>query len=229
MRAFWLLALLLVITPALGATVSNTFSAQGNGAIIRDFDLNWESGVDNTTLGGNSGSVMLTAPGQFQYQTKDMQDATAGNFYNQTGYARFDNGGVFSESVNMESSDPRQSVLVNHYGILAAAEMDTAKVVNNADVDMGQQVAWDGSGMLFRDVAYDVTARRETMGHVYSYRTSSTDHAGIATNMSGGAIVRPEFSFTSFTDAFIFNDTALAENVTNNTTTDVMPATMGAM
>jgi hypothetical protein len=38
--------------------------------------------------------------------------------------------------------------------------------------------------------------------------------------MSGGAIVRPEFSFTSFSNVFIFNDTSLQENITNNSTPD---------
>lgn len=229
MRAVWLLVFLFLVSPVIGATITNSFTAQGNGAIIRDLDMNWDSGVDNTSLGGNSGSVMLTAPGDFQYQTKDHIDATVGNFYNQTGYAQFNNGGVFSESVNMENSDPRQSVLVNHYGILPSTEMDMAKTVNGADLDMGQQAAWSGAGVLFRDISYDVETRRETMGKVYHYRTPGSDHAGVATNVSGGAIVRPEFSFTSFTNAFIFNDTALGANVTNNTTTDIQPSSVGAM
>lgn len=230
MRAFWLLLLLLIVTPAIAATISNTFTAQGNGAIIRDFDLNWESGVDNSTIGGNSGSVMLTAPGEFQYQTKDGQDATAGNFYNQTGYARFDKGGVFSETLNVEGSDPYQSVAVSHYGVLPMTEMDTAKTANGLDLDMGQQVQWAGAGNLFRDVKYSVDAMRQTMGSTYRYQTTGNDHAGVGTNITGGAIVRPEFAFTSFSNAFIFNDTSLQENITNNSTSgDVYQSTMGAM
>ena len=223
-------ALLLLLSPVLGATISNTFSAQGVGAITRSSDINWGSSVDNTSVGGNSGSVMLTAPGEFQYQTKDHIDATAGNFYNQTGYARFDKGGVFSETLNVEGSDPYQSVAVSHYGVLPMTEMDSAKTVNGVDLDMGQQVQWAGSGNLFKDVAYSVDAVRQTMGSTYRYRTTGADHAGVQTNMSGGAIVRPEFSFTSFSNAFIFNDTSLQENITNNSTSDdVYPSTMGAM
>ena len=231
MKIEWVvIAALFVLTPVLGATVSNTFTAQGIGAITRSSDINWGSSIDNISVSGNTGSVLLTATGEFQYQTKEYQDAEAGNFYNQTGYSRFDNGGVFSESLNIEGSDPYQSVLVSHYGVLPMTEMDTAKTANGLDLDMGQQAQWAGSGNLFRDVKYSVDAMRQTMGSTYRYRTTGTDHAGISTNMTGGAIVRPEFAFTSFSNAFIFNDTSLQENITNNSTSDnIYPSTMGAM
>lgn len=232
MKVVWAIILtsLLILTPVLGATVSSSFSAQGVGAIIRSSDINWRSSIDNTTVGGNAGSVLLTAPGEFQYQTKEYQDAEAGNFYNQTGYSRFDNGGGFSESLNIEGSDPHQSVLVSHYGALPMTEMDTAKTANGLDLDMGQQVQWAGAGNLFRDVKYSVDAMRQTMGSTYRYQTTGNDHAGVGTNITGGAIVRPEFAFTSFSNVFIFNDTSLQENITNNSTSDdVYPSTMGAM
>jgi len=66
MKVVWAIILtsLLILTPVLGATVSSTFSAQGVGALIRSSDINWGSSIDNTTVGGNAGSVLLTAPGE---------------------------------------------------------------------------------------------------------------------------------------------------------------------
>lgn len=221
------LIILCLVSPVFAATITNSFSAQGIGIVIANQDLNFESGINNDSLSGNSGSVILTAPGQFQYQTKDTVDATLGNNYNATGYSRFNNGGIFSESLNMESTTPYQSVTDEHYGILQSAEIDTAKYVSNGDLSMGQQAAWDGTGTYIRDIDFTVYQVRETMGNTYTFRTAGTDHRIIGTNTTGGAIVRPEFSFIDFSDSFITNDTALAVNQTN--TTELIPETMGAI
>jgi len=220
--------LLLFVSPAFAAIATTSFTVQTLGAVHRTLDISWASGIDNESLSGNSGSVLLTAPGDVKYQTKDTVDARTGNFYNQTGYAEFTNGGVFMESVNMENTDPYQSVVGTHSGFLQTAQIDTAKFVDNADVSIGQQAAWDGAGLYQRDIAYTVVQERETMGHTYKFTTSSHDHGFVGTNTSGGAIVRPEFEFIDFSDSFIANDTAIAANLTSNTT-DVVSEHTGAL
>lgn len=223
MKLFSLLLLILVLFPAaLAASTSNTFTAEGNGAILQTSDLSWQSGEDTTTIGGSSGSILLTAPGQFQYQTADTLDAATNNFYNSTGYARFDNGGVVEESASMTTSDPYQAVTGRHYGFLQTAELETAKFVENADLSIGQIAAWDGSGLYTRDIDYTVSAETEAYGHTYTYRTDARDHRTVSTNNTGGARVRPEFSFVDFSDAFIFNvsSNATTNELVNNTTSE---------
>lgn len=216
-----------LVSPVFAATITNSFSAYGVGAVIANQDSNFGVNINNDSMTGNSGSVLMTASGEFQYQTRDTIDATLGNNYNATGYSRFNNGGVFSESLNMESSTPYQSVTDEHYGVLQSAEIDTAKYVSNGDLSMGQQAAWDGSGIYVRDLDWSVHQVRETMGNTYTFRTAGTDHRLVATNMTGGARVRPEFSFIDFSDSFITNDTALAVNATN--TTDIVSESTGAI
>lgn len=231
MKLFSLILFTLLLFPAaLAATTSNTFTAEGVGAIIQSSDLSWQSGEDNNTIGGSSGSILLTAPGQFQYQTADNLDAVTNNFYNSTGYSRFDTGGVFEESASMATSDPYQTVTGRHYGFLQTAELETAKFVENADLSIGQIAAWDGSGLYTRDIDYTVTAENEAYGHTYTYRTDARDHRTVTTNQTGGARVRPEFSFVDFSDAFIFNVSSNAtvnesanESVTNLTEEEDSP------
>jgi hypothetical protein len=219
--------ILCLVSPVFAATITNSFSAYGVGALTVNSDQHFGAGINNDSLSGNSGSVLVTAPGEFRYQTFDTLDATFGNNYNSTGYSRFNNGGVFSESVNMETSTPYQSVTDEHYGVLQSAEIDTAKYVSNGDLSMGQEAAWDGAGVYVRDIDWSVYQVRKTMGNTYTYRTDGTDHRIVATNSTGGAKVRPEFSFIDFSDSFITNDTALGVNETN--TSEIMPETMGGM
>ena len=229
MKFLSMLILLVLVSTAYAATVTNSMSLEGNCAVNRNLDVNWGSGVSNDSISGNSGSSILTAPGPLQYQTKDTVDATYNNFYNQTGYSRFDNGGLYTESVNMETSSPYQSVTVEHSGILQSAQIDTAKFVENADVDMGQQAEWDGAGFATRDVKYVVDQERDSLGNTYYYRTESTDHVFVSTNATGGARFRPEFAFTDFADSFITNDTILSINATENATEDIKSVHEGAI
>lgn len=222
-----ILIVMCLVSPVFAATITNSFSAYGVGAVISNQDSNFGVNINNDSLSGNSGSVLMTAPGEFQYQTRDTVDATLGNNYNATGYSRFNNGGVFSESLNMESTTPYQSVTDEHYGILQTAEIDTAKYVSNGDLSMGQQASWDGAGIYVRDLDWSVHQVRETMGNTYTFRAAETDHRLVATNTTGGARVRPEFSFIDFSDSFITNDTALAVNATN--TTDIVSESTGAI
>lgn len=223
------LFLLILVSTAYAATVTNSMSLEGNCAVNRNLDVNWQSGVSNDSIGGNSGSSILTAPGPLQYQTKDTVDATYNNFYNQTGYTRFDNGGLYTESVNMETTDPYQSVTIEHSGILQSTQIDTAKFVENADVDMGQQIEWDGAGFVTRDVKYTVDQVRDSMDNTYYYRTGSTDHTFVSTNSTGGARFRPEFSFSDFSNSFITNDTILSINATENQTEEIKSVHVGAI
>lgn len=213
-----LLVMMLLVSHAFAAVATTSFTVQTLGSVHRSVDTMWRSGVDNESLGGSSGSILVTLPGETRYQTTDTVDATTGNFYNQSGYVEFENGGVFAESVSMAGSDPYQVVTGSHYGFAQKAQISTAKFVENADVSVGQQAAWDGAGMYGRDISYAVRQSRETLGRTYTFLTESNDHAVVGTNASGGAIVRPEFDFIDFSDSFITNDTALDINMTKNQT-----------
>jgi hypothetical protein len=228
MRLISLICLLLLVSVTSASVVINSFSAQGIGEVSRHIDTTFEYGSGSAFVGGASGSVILAAPGPFQYQTRDTTDARINNRYNQTGYARFDNGGVGSETVSMESSSPSQYVAIDHSYILQSAEIDTAKFVSDSNVSIGQRASWDGAGIYTRDLSYGVEISQSGNDpynvHPESgirYRSTQSDHAIVLTNSTGGAIVRPEFSFTGFEDAFVINSTPAAnETAVNNTTVE---------
>lgn len=228
MKLLTILLFCFFVHASLAATVHDSFTAEGNGAIIQNSESTWQSGYDNKIISGSSGSILLTAPGPFQYQTSDNQDATINNFYNSSGYSRFDNGGVFEESAGISTSDPYQKANVRHYGFLQTAEIDTAKFVEDSDLSIGQQAAWDGAGLYTRDRSYEVEAKLETEGKVYTYRTDSRDYRVVSTNSTGGARVRPEFSFTDFSDVFVYNTTTDV-NETLNQSEVIMSSSMVAM
>ena len=219
MRLTSLVFLIFIVSVTSAAVVTNSFSAQGVGSVARNIDTEFEYGVGSDFVGGTSQSVLLTAPGQFQYQTKDTTDASINNRYNQTGYVRFDNGGVGSDSVSMVASSPSQNADVDHSWILQTAELQTAKFVSDTNLSMGQQASWDGAGLYTRDMSYGVEIVGTKDGKGTHYRSGQTDHGVISTNMTGGAIVRPEFSFTGFEDSFAVNTTADV-NQTNQTTNE---------
>jgi hypothetical protein len=219
MKTIVTLCLFLFVFSASAAVVTNTFSAQGTGSVVRNIDTNFEYGVGDDFVSGSSGSVLLTAPGAFQYQTKDTTDASINNRYNESGYSQFDNGGVGSDSVSMESSSPAQYASVDHSWILQTAEIQTAKFVSDSNLSMGQQASWDGAGLYTRDAEYGVGIISTKDGKSIHYRSDQTDHSMISTNSTGGAIVRPEFSFTGFEDSFAVNKT---ENVTQTNLTGVI-------
>jgi len=220
MRLIAALFALFLISSASASIASSGLSAQGSGSVIRNVDITWETGADGQYLGGASGHVLLTGPGDFQYQTKDTIDATKNNRYNQTGYVQADRGVVFSDTVSMVSTQPNQEASVEYSGIMQSAEISTAKYVSDANLSMGQQAAWDGAGLYSGETGYSVDLVNEDDDTITTYRTASRDHFFISTNLSGGAIVRPEFNFIDFSDAFIFNTTSANETAVNNTTVE---------
>jgi hypothetical protein len=211
--------LLALVSFVSAASTLNTFSAQGSGSIMRNLDTTWESAKDGVSIGGTSGSVILTGSGDFRYQTKDITDATENNHYNSTGYSQFTDGGVFTESVSMTDQDVGQTASVSQAGILGSAEIQTARFVSDANLSMGQQASWDGSGFYSRDLQYGIDISRTVDKNEYRYQGSSTEHSWISTNQTGGAIVRPEFSFTDFSDAYLFriNSTEIVNGSPNTT------------
>jgi hypothetical protein len=196
--------------------VDNTFTSEGIGSVMRNVDIDWQSEVGAGYVDGSSGSILLTAPSDFQYQTRDKIDATINNRYNQTGFTKFRNGGVGSDSVSMNTNSPEQYASVDHSWILQSAEIDNAKFVSDANLSMGQEARWDGNGMYTRDVNYGVHISRKKGNEAASYLLESSDHSVVSTNETGGSITRPEFSFTDFTDSFITRD---IDNETANQTT----------
>jgi hypothetical protein len=166
-------------------------------------------------MGGVAHKIM-TSPGDFQYQTKDTLDATKNNRYNQTGYYRFDDGGFVYDMASSETSDPYQSVFAGYGGYVGSAEVSSAKFVNDADMLIGQQAQWDGAGIYVGDAEHTVSSEVTENTVKKTYRTTGRDHFVIDTNASGGAIVRPEFSFMDFGDAFIFTNSS--SNLSANNT-----------
>jgi len=211
--------MLFLISSASAAITTTDLSAQGSGMISRNIDTIWETGQNNQTLGGSAGHVLLTGPGDFKYQTKDTIDATRNNRYNQTGYVSSDGGLVFSDSVSMTSTQPGQEASVEYTGIMQSADIETAQYVSDATLSAGQQAAWDGAGLYTGETGYSVDLVNEDDDSITTYRTASRDHFFISTNLTGGAIVRPEFNFIDFSDAFIFNSSA-NETAVNNTTVE---------
>ncbi len=210
---------LFLISSVSAAVATTDLSAQGSGMMTRNIDTTWETGQNNQTLGGSAGHVILTGPGDFKYQTKDTIDATRNNRYNQTGYVSSDGGLVFSDSVSMTSTQPGQEASVEYTGIMQSADIETAQYVSDATLSAGQQAAWDGAGMYSGETSYTVDISNEQDKVTTTYRTKTHDSFRFSTNVSGGAIVRPEFNFIDFSDAFIFNSSA-NETAVNNTTVE---------
>lgn len=233
------------------AKIDIKMTGEGTGSVVRNMDTTWATGDNLQRVrshdyynGGTSGSVALTAPGQFRYQTSDSVDATMNNRYTQTGYLEFQNGGVFSESLSMEDNTPNatpvectagnlgqdqvqsqggypnhQMVSTEYTGLLQAAQIDTAKFVNDANLSFGQEARWDGAGLYTGDTSYSIEAGGDKNSTVMNYRTSGHDHMFTSTNQTGGAIMRPEISYTDFSDVFVTNSSSYLEtNTTVNQT-----------
>lgn len=235
MRISAFLFALLIITPVFAASTINTFSAQGSGSIMRNLETSWSASAslpgvldwmntDTTgqSIEGTSGSNLLTSGGDFRYQTRDVIDATENNRYNSSGYYLFADGGIFSEMLSMTDNDVGQGATISHDGILQSAEIQTAKLVSDANISMGQQAEWEGAGLFSRDINYWIDITRESDNTVFTYEGSSNEHSWISTNSTGGAIVRPEFSFIDFSDAYIFKDNSVnsTTNISANETED---------
>ena len=209
---------LFVVSSVSGAQIVSSVSAQGSGSVIRHIDATAEMSFGGDVVVGSSGSKLLTAPGSFQYQTRDTTDATVTSRYNATAYIQSDGGIVLSETAGIDESYPSQHATVDHTAILQTAEVETAKLVEGSTVEIGQQAAWDGAGLYSRTADYSAAVKREYPdGTTVSYRTLGRDRLHISTNSTTGAIVRPEFSFRDFSDSFVFNTTI--QSATNETGT----------
>lgn len=213
-----LILILFMVSSVSGAQIVSSVSAQGSGSVIRHIDATAEMALGGDVVVGSSGSKLLTAPGSFQYQTRDTTDATVTSRYNATGYINAETGLVYQETAAVDESDPGQHATVDHTAILQAAEVETAKLIEGSTVEIGQQAAWDGAGLYSRTVDYSAAVKREYPdGTTVSYRTLGRDRLKVSTNSTSGAIVRPEFSFRDFSDSFVFNTTS--QSATNETVT----------
>jgi hypothetical protein len=216
-----LVIFLLLITAVSAAGIQNSFTAEGNGAISRSVMNSWDSGSSDIGVGGNSASQILTSNGQFQYQTRDTTDARVNNRYNETGYMRVEGTSILSESLAMHETDLGQSADVTHSGIVNNAEFDTAKFVSDANLSIGQKGGWQGSGMYSRDLNYgvDIVQNSGSLGDSgIDYGAHGGERSTIITNSSGYVQnIRPEFSFSDFSDGFFINKTTISEFVINTT------------
>lgn len=261
-RKYWILAILLAVSfvilmshQANAAQATIKLSAQGTGSIVDNSDRTWASGDDlqrvrssDQYTGGTAGQILLTAPGPFQYQTTDTLDARVNNRYTSSEYTKFENGGVFSDSLFIDDNTPNATPIectagnlgsessqtgnpthqvagAEYTGLLQAAEVSTSKFVSDANLSIGQQAAWDGAGLYTGDTMYSVEVGGDANTTEMNYRATAHDHFFVSTNMTGGAIVRPEFNFIDFGDAFVTNSTSTpvyenSSNLTSNTTGD---------
>lgn len=209
---------LFVVSSVSGAQIVSSVSAQGSGSVIRHIDATAEMSFGGDVVVGSSGSKLLTAPGSFQYQTRDTTDATVTSRYNATGYLSSDSGVIIQETGAIDESNPSQHAKVDHTAILQSAEIETAKLIEGSNLEIGQQAAWDGPGIYSRTADYGVSVSQEYPGgRTVSYRTYGRDRMHISTNSTGGAIVKPEFSFSDFSNSFVFNTTS--QSATNETAT----------
>jgi hypothetical protein len=209
---------LFVVSAVSGAQIVSSVSAQGSGSVIRHIDATAEMSFGGDVVVGSSGSKLLTAPGSFQYQTRDTTDATVTSRYNSTGYLSSDSGVIMQETGAIDESNPSQHAKVDHTAILQSAEIETAKLIEGSNLEIGQQAAWDGAGIYSRTADYGVSVSQEYPGgRTVSYRTYGRDRMHISTNSTGGAIVKPEFSFSDFSNSFVFNTTG--QSATNETVT----------
>lgn len=209
---------LFVVSAVSGAQIVSSVSAQGSGSVIRHIDATAEMSYGGDVVVGSSGSKLLTAPGSFQYQTRDTTDATVTSRYNSTGYLSSDSGVIIQETGAIDESNPSQHAKVDHTAIIQSAEIETAKLIEGSNLEIGQQAAWDGAGIYSRTADYGVSVSQEYPGgRTVSYRTYGRDRMHISTNSTGGAIVKPEFSFSDFSNSFVFNTTS--QSATNETAT----------
>jgi hypothetical protein len=249
MRAFVALIIIAFIIPSSFAAVATMkVTAQGTGSIVMNSDRTWESGDDLQRVnsgdqynGGTSGNILLTAPGDFRYQTSDKLDATVNNRYNRTDYYKFDNGGIFSNSLSMTDNTPNltpvectagnlgsvssqagtpdhQTASAEFTGLLQSAEVDSASFVNDANLSIGQHATFGGAGMYIGDSGFDTEVGGSNASRTMNYRNSGKDHLFASTNTTGYIDIKPEFSYTDFSDAFVTNQTGEAANTTENQT-----------
>lgn len=208
------IVVLFLVVSVSGSQVISSVSAQGSGSVIRHVDITSEMADGKDIVVGSSGSKLLTAPGSYQYQTRDTTDATVTSRYNSTGYLSSDSGVIIQETGAIDESNPSQHAKVDHTAILQSAEIETAKLIEGSNLEIGQQAAWDGAGLYSRTVDYSAAVKRDYPdGTTVSYRTLGRDRLHISTNSTGGAIVKPEFSFSDFSNSFVFNTTN-SQNIT---------------
>jgi hypothetical protein len=190
--------------------------------------------------GGSAGHITLTAPGDFQYQTVETIDASVNNRYTGTEYQKFQNGGVTSTSISMDDNTPNQSPIActaseivagndavaggtplnqwvdgQYTGIFQDVEMDNSKFVNDANVSISSETRYDGYALYTGHVASQAEVGGDKNKTTENYKSYTRDSFTFTSNATGGGIVRPEFSFTDFSDAFVANSSS---NLTHNET-----------
>jgi len=239
---FCLIVLFLVILVSVGqsAVFTSKMSAQGLGSMVVNSDRQWASGDNlgrinpaDQYIGGDAMSQLLTAPGNYQYQSIETVDATQNNRYTKTGFTKFENGGTFTETSSANKNVPNLSPIrcdtgsmgqsggfvsgnpPSHQwisgsvgGILQSAEIDTAKFTSDMNWSLSQQAAWDGAGLYTGETIMGAHVGADRNSTVANYDMWARDKFFTSTNTTGGSIARPEWSLIDFSDSFVSNSSS---------------------
>jgi hypothetical protein len=199
-----ILVTVLVISPVLsetpGASVSFSMNADGLGSLWYNAQEAWNADSGSQYNDGFSSDRFITGTGTFSYSHKDALNASINNRYTQKDELSVSNGILFENFLSLDDSSmngTKQHVDVAYSGYLPEVEIKTAKFVNNADLSMGQQAAWNKAGMYTGQVRHKVAGT----GSV-NYINEANRRFAIVTNESGGAIARPEFDYYDFSDQY---------------------------
>jgi hypothetical protein len=203
-----ILVAILGIFPVLGdipgASASFSMNADGVGSIWYHAQEAWNADSGSQYNNGFSGDRFITGPGTFSYTHQDTLNASINNRYTQKDTLSVSNGILFESSLSLDDKSmngTKQQVDVQYGGYLSEAEITTAKFMNNANLSMGQQAAWNGVGMYTGQVRQKVT-NEQSGSEAVNYINEAHRRFGVVTNASGGAIVRPEFDYYDFSERY---------------------------
>jgi len=201
------------------AKVDYTTKVEGTGAISTNTGEMWYADSNGQYNGGSSGEHLMSGVGDFTYSRSDSYDATVNNRYTQDEKSTFKNGVIFDSELYMEDSSANvsaQSAYARYGGYLSETDITTAKFVNDANMSMGQQAAWNGVGLYTTDVGYEVALGTGDNETKINYVAESRKRQSVYTNETGGAIARVEFDYTDFADAYMANSSS--ETTSNSNT-----------
>ncbi|HWQ64829.1 MAG TPA: hypothetical protein VN429_10470 [Methanospirillum sp.] len=230
-----LFTLYLIIHIALAAQATFSVSAEGAGTFFVNNGEQWNAGmVGNGFMhngeqynGGTSADQIVSGNGNFHYEDSSTLDARINNRYSQSGFSEFHNGvnfGTHSSLADASANVTEQYADATYGGFLQEAYIKNSKFVNNANMSAGQQVAWNGAGQYHGSVNYGVSLGTGGNSSTIDYVNEGHKKIDMYTNQSGGGNVRPEFSYTDFSDSYLanitgkvaVNQTAFTVNSTEN-------------
>jgi hypothetical protein len=216
-----LVALFLIFHIVSAAQASFSVSAEGSGTLFVNNGERWNAGmVGNGFMhngeqynGGTSSDRLVSGNGNFHYDDSSTLDARINNRYSQNGFSEFHNGVNFethSSLADASANVTEQYADATYGGMLQEAYIKNAKFINNANMSAGQQAVWNGAGQYHSSVNHGVSLGTGGNSSTIDYVNDGHKKLDFYTNQSGGGNVRPEFSYTDFSDSYLANITGKA-------------------